>query len=56
MFVAKKDFKTYSKGLVKKGQECEGKQAWIDAGLVEEKPEKAEKETKPEPKKKKSTK
>jgi hypothetical protein len=44
-------------GEIKKGQEVEHKQSWLDAGLIETKPEpKAAVETKPFSSKKKSTK
>lgn len=56
MYIAKKEFKSYQKGVIKKGDKCEFKQVWLDAGLIEEKPHKAEVETKPQPKKKKATK
>lgn len=56
MYTAKKDFKSYQLGDVKKGQEVPKNQAWLDEGLIEEKPEKKKTETKPEPKKKKATK
>jgi len=56
MYTAKKDFKSYVLGDVKKGQQVERNQVWLDEGLIEEKPEKKELETKPQPKKKKATK
>ena len=58
MYVAKKEFKAYKYGAFKKGDETPYKEAWAEAGLIEEgKPEpKKELETKPEPKKKKATK
>lgn len=56
MYIAKKEFKSYAQGPKKKGDEVEFKQVWLDAGLIEEKPEKQKVETKPEPKKKKATK
>lgn len=57
MYIAKQDFKTYSNGPIKKGDAVEGKKAWLDAGLIETKPEpKAKTETKPEPTKKKANK
>ena len=57
MYVATKEFKSYNLGVIKKGQEVEHKKAWLDAGLIEIKPEpKAKIETKPEPKKAKKTK
>ena len=54
MYTAKKDFKSYVLGDVKKGQQVERNQVWLDEGLIEEKPEKKELETKPQPKKKKA--
>lgn len=57
MYIAKQDFKTYSYGLIKKGDAVEVKKAWLDAGLIETKPQpKAKIETKPEPTKKKANK
>ena len=57
MYIAKQNFKSYKLGVIKKGQEVEHKKAWLDAGLIEIKPEpKAKIETKPEPKKAKKTK
>lgn len=57
MYTATQDFKSLKHGLVKKGDEVEANQTWIDAGLIEIKPEpKAKIETKPQPKKKKATK
>ncbi len=57
MYTAKQDFKSYQLGDVKKGQEVPKNQAWLDEGLIEEKPEPEKKvETKPQPKKKKATK
>lgn len=45
MYIAKKDFKAYKLGLVKKGSETPFNKSWLDAGLIEEV------ESKPEPKK-----
>lgn len=57
MYIATQDFKSYKLGEIKKGQVVEHKQAWLDAGLIETKPEpKAAIETKPFSSKKKSTK
>lgn len=58
MYVAAKDFKSYTQGEKKKGQAVEFNQVWLDEGLIiEGKPEpEAKKEVKPEPKKKKETK
>jgi len=57
MYIATKEFKTYHLGVIKKGQEVEHKKSWIDAGLIEIKPEpQAKIETKPEPKKAKANK
>lgn len=57
MYVAAKNFKSYKLGEFKKGQEVEYKKEWLDAGLIETKPEPVEKkETKPEPTKKKVSK
>jgi hypothetical protein len=56
MYIAKKNFKAYTLGDVKKGQEVGHNKAWLDAGLIEEvesKPEaKKEIETKPKKQKK----
>jgi hypothetical protein len=52
MYIAIKEFKSYALGTIKKGQQVEEKQAWIDAGLIEKSQPKVEIETKPEPKKK----
>lgn len=56
MYIAKKAFKSYKLGDIKKGQEVSKNQAWLDADLIEEKPHKEVVETKPEPKKKKAKK
>lgn len=57
MYIATQKFKSPSLGTIEKGQEVEHNKTWLDAGLIEAKPEpKAKKETKPEPTKKKSTK
>lgn len=50
MYIAKKDFKAYKLGDVKKGKEVPFNKSWIDAGLIEEV------ESKPEPDKKLETK
>lgn len=49
MYIAAKDFKSYTQGEKKKGQSVEFNQVWLDEGLiVEGKPEpKAKIETKP---------
>lgn len=49
MYIAAKDFKSYTQGKKAKGQEVEFNQLWLDNGLiVESKPEpKAKIETKP---------
>ena len=56
MYVAKQDFNSYVQGKKKKGDEVEYNQSLFDSGLIEEKPEKTELETKPQPKKKKANK
>ena len=57
MYIATQDFKSYFLGEIKKGQEVEHKKAWLDAGLIETKPEpKAKIETKPENRKAKANK
>lgn len=57
MYVATQKFKSPSLGTIEKGQEVEHNKTWLDAGLIETKPEpKAKIETKPQPAKKKSTK
>ena len=57
MYIATKDFKSYVLGEIKKGQEVEHKEAWVEAGLIEIKPEpKTKLETKPETIKAKSNK
>jgi hypothetical protein len=56
MYIAKKDFKAYMLGKVKKGQEVGFNKSWLDAGLIEEAESKPEEkknlETKPKKQKK----
>lgn len=57
MYTAKKDFNSYHLGDVKAGDPVEFNEAWLDAGLIEEKPAvQPEMETKPEPKQKRKAK
>ena len=57
MYIATQNFKSYFLGEIKKGQVVEHKKAWLDAGLIETKPEpKAKIETKPENRKAKANK
>lgn len=59
MYRAAKDFKSYVRGEIKKGQKVDFNAAWEKAGLIEleTKPEpEAKIKTKPEPKKAKKTK
>lgn len=49
MYVAKKKFNSYFQGEIKKGQTVIFNQAWLDADMIEEKPEpRAGIETKPQ--------
>ena len=57
MYIATQNFKSYFLGEIKKGQVVEHKKAWLDAGLIETKPEpQAKIETKPENRKAKANK
>lgn len=58
MYIAVKDFKSYTQGAKSKGDSVEFNQVWLDEGLiVEGKPKQdSKKETKPELKKKTETK
>ena len=57
MYIATQKFKSYTLGEIEKGQEVEHNQTWLDAGLIETKPEpKAKIETKPENRKAKANK
>jgi len=56
MYIAKKDFVSYTQGPKKKGEPVEFNEVFLEAGLIEEGTAKPAIETKPEPKKKKETK
>ena len=39
MYIAKERFISYIRGQIEKGQDIEYNKAWLDAGLIELKPE-----------------
>ena len=57
MYIAKENFNSYMLGKIKKGDELAFNKTWLEAGMIEKKPEQSDiLETKPEPKKAKKTK
>lgn len=56
MYKATQDFKSYKHGTFKKGEEVPFNKQWLEAGLIEDKPDTPKKETKPKKQKAKETK